>query len=347
MKKSGFVLEVILICIGLFSVQYTFAQTNIITTLYGQGTNSRDVFESIAVDDSGNVYIAAANNIRKVKPDGSCSIMNDAYSWGIALDAEKNVYFSNGFSHQIQKIDRKGIISVVAGNGYKEKTSGDGGFSGDGGPATDAELNEPSALTFDSTGNLYICDWWNHRIRKVDKHGIISTIAGSSEMADPQGIAVDNSGNIYFADHSNNRIRKINTNGIVVTIAGTGYVGNDHRGGYSGDGGPASAAELSYPHGIALDAKGNLYIADQFNHRIRKINSDGIISTIAGNGTEGYSGDGGLPTSAQISFPSGVAVDKEGNIYVSQQQLWAKESFVRKINGNYELTCSTANKVEM
>jgi len=163
----------------------------------------------------------------------------------------------------------------------------------------------------------------------VNTSGIITTIAGSGSVNGfggdngpainallnvPAGVAVDDSGNVYIADENNNRIRKINTAGIITTIAGTGTPG------YTGNGGPAIAAKLHNPVGIAVDAAGNIYVADMYNNAVRKISTSGIISTIAGNGTTGYSGNGGEATSAQLFFPSSVFVDATGNVYVGDNQ---------------------------
>ncbi len=209
-------------------------------------------------------------------------------------------------------------ISTVAG-------SGSAGFSGDGGAATAASLLAPIDVAFDASGNLYIADLQNQRIRKVNTSGIISTVAGngdygfngdggaatSASLNYPGGVAVDVSGNLYIADGANNRIRKVNTSGIISTVAGTGV------GGFGGDGGAATGAGLNSPGGVAVDASGNVYIADVSNHRIRKVNTSGIISTVAGTGSFGFSGDGGAATSAGLNQPSDVAVDGSGNLYIA------------------------------
>jgi sugar lactone lactonase YvrE len=212
------------------------------------------------------------------------------------------------------------IINTIAGDGVL-------GFSGDGGAATAAELYYSSGVTVDGSGNVYIADENNFRIRKVTTAGIISTIAGNgfggysgdggaataAELYYPYGLALDGSGNIYIADYDNNRIRKVTAAGIISTIAGDGAWG------YSGDGGAATAAELNTPSGIAVDVSGNVYIADYGNNRIRKVTPTGIISTIAGNGTAAYSGDGGAATAAELYTPSGVTLDGSGNLYIADQ----------------------------
>ena len=183
------------------------------------------------------------------------------------------------------------IITTVAGSSLK----------GDGGPATAANLANPVGVVQDGTGNLYIADSQNHRIRKVATNGIITTIAGTgsygfsgdggaataANLANPAGVALDGSGNLYIADSQNHRIRKVATSGIITTVAGTGVAG------YGGDGAAATAATLNNPVGVAVDGMGNVYIADALNHCIRKVSTSGIITTVAGTGTAGFSGDGG------------------------------------------------------
>jgi hypothetical protein len=198
------------------------------------------------------------------------------------------------------------------------------GYGGDGGLATYAKLRGPISAAVDANGNVYIVDYNDHRIRKVNSVGIISTFAGtgvsgfsgdgslasSAQISWPIGIAVDLIGNVYFSDYANQRIRKINTSGIITTIAGTGVAG------FSGDGGPAINSQISTPMKLALDVLGNLFIADYNNCRVRKINTSGIITTVAGTGTCGFGGDGGLAINAQLSGPTGLAIDGSGNLYI-------------------------------
>jgi sugar lactone lactonase YvrE len=237
---------------------------------------------------------------------------------GVAFDAAGNMYIADPQNMRIRKVTPAGIITTYAGNGT-------GGYSGDGGAATAAELYKPWGVAVDAAGNLYIADELNSRIRKVTVAGIITTIAGTgtagysgdggqataAQLHQSNGVAVDAFGNLYLADEGNQCIRKVNTAGIISTIAGG--IGT---GGYSGDGGAATAAELHQPSGVAVDAAGNMYIADELNSRIRKVNTAGIISTVAGNGTGGYSGDGGAATAAELYYPTGVALDGSGNMYI-------------------------------
>ncbi len=236
---------------------------------------------------------------------------------GVAIDNSGNVYISDISSHYIRKVNTSGVITTIAGNGTA-------GFSGDGGPATAAQLNGPHALAIDANGNLYVGEFDNHSIRKVSTTGIISTIAGTGSpghtgdggpatlatFTHPYQIAIDNSGNIFFADYGNNNIRKISVGGIISTVAGDGTHG------FYGDGGPATAAAMRWPTGVAVDGVGNLYIGDYRNQRIRFVNAAGIISTIAGPGISGISGDGGPATAASVS-PHSVTVDVAGNLYIA------------------------------
>ena len=242
------------------------------------------------------------------------------------------------------------IVSTVAGNGYI-------GFSGDGGPATSAELYSPNCVIFDASGNYYIADEQNNRIRKVTiSTGIISTVAGNSyissgtyggysgdggqatdaELDWPRTLTLDPSGNLIITDDNNNVIRKVVTStGIITTIAGMGGVW-----GYSGDGGPATDAELWDPHGIATDASGNIYIADTDNNVVRKVSPSGTITTFAGTGWGGYGGDGGPATAAGLNSPYDLAVDPSGNVFISDQynnrirEVTASDENIKTVGGN-------------
>ncbi|MHB8260172.1 MAG: NHL domain-containing protein [Bacteroidia bacterium] len=297
--------------------------------------------EGVTIDASGNLYIADNGNnvVRKVTKTGVISTYagNGTAGFsgdggqataaelsgpaGVAIDANGNLYISDQDNQRIRKVTSTGVISTVAGNGTI-------GYYGNGVQATSAELNGPSNIAVDASGNLYIADTGNHGIRKVTvSTGIINTIAGilsvygfsgdggqatAAELHNPTGVFVDGSGNVYIADEMNQRIRKVNSAGIINTIAGTGTAG------YSGDGGQATAAELYDPYDVELDASGNIYIADEQNFRIRKINTSGVISTYAGTGTAGFTGDGGLATAAEINvaYGLGIAIDGSGNLFI-------------------------------
>ncbi|HTA81353.1 MAG TPA: T9SS type A sorting domain-containing protein [Bacteroidia bacterium] len=226
-------------------------------------------------------------------------------------------------------VTKSQIISTYAGTGAAS-------FTGDGGPATAADLNGPSDIIVDDSANVYFIDGGNNRVRKINSKGIVSTFAGdgakvyvgdgypatANGLNAPGGVAIDKKGNIYIADTYNEQVRKVNTSGIMTTIAGTG------ANGYSGDGGQATAAEFNYPQGLAVDDTGNIYIADVYNNRVRKVNTNGIITTVAGNGTSGYNGDGGPATAARLYEPLRMIFDSVGNLYIDDW--W--NSCVRKVN---------------
>ena len=239
---------------------------------------------------------------------------------GIAIDKKGNVYIAMREHNIISRIDTKGMMTRYAG-------SGESGFSGDGGPAIKANFKTPAGLAFDPEGNLYIADRENHRIRKIDASGNISTFAGIGEAGFsgddgpavkarlnlPSGVAIDKKGNLYISDRSNDRIRVVDKKGVIRTYAGSGVAG------FQGDAGPALKAQLDKPFGIALDEAENLYIADRNNNRVRKVSPEGIITTVAGDGGFFFMGDNGPAYQASVAAPTGVAVDKKGNLYIADR----------------------------
>ena len=241
----------------------------------------------------------------------------------IAADAIGNLYVADAGTggYRVRKIDRRGYIYTHAGTGIS-------GYSGDGGPATNAQFKTPASLTFDNFGNMYIADANDHRIRKIDTTGMITTIAGTgvfgysgdggpatnAQINNPIQLLWENrTGYLLISDQSNHVVRKIDRDGVITTIAGTGFLG------YSGDAGPATNATLNKPVGLAFDTIGNLYIGEFFNHTIRKIDTNGIITTFAGTGISGFSGDGGPASVALVNRPCYIAIDDIGNLYFSDQ----------------------------
>jgi sugar lactone lactonase YvrE len=295
----------------------------------------------ITVDAAGNLYLADPSNhrIRKVTPDGMITRVagtgEDGFSGdgGLAINAQLNyplgvaiandgtIYIADSHNNRIRKITPDGKITTIAGTGSE-------GFSGDNGLAIDAELWDPTAVTLDGDGNLYIADQYNHRIRKVDKNGFITTVVGtvtagfngdgilatSAGLTSPCGVAVDSHGNLFIAEYDGHRVRKVDTDGIITTVAGTGEQG------FCGDNGPGNLAALDSPYGVTVDEQGNLYITDSHNHRVRRVAPNGTITTVAGTGIGGFNGDGQLATSAQLLYPEGVTLDKQGNLYVADSE---------------------------
>jgi sugar lactone lactonase YvrE len=271
---------------------------------------------------SGVITTVAGNGILGSAGDGGAATNAElGQPFGVVADAGGNLFIADQGNQRIRKVATNGIITTVAGNGAF-------GFSGDGGAATNAELNGPWGMQVDTSGNLFIADSDNNRIRKVGTNGIITTVAGShfigfsgdggaatnAALHIPAGLAFDATGNLFIADEGNQRIREVATNGIITTVAGNGING------YSGDGGMATNAELNGPTGIAVDATGDLFIADVGNERIRMVETNGIITTVAGNGGFGYSGDGGAATNALLYFPQSVVVDATGNLFLADRQ---------------------------
>jgi uncharacterized protein (TIGR03437 family) len=288
----------------------------------------------------GVISTVAGNGTNAYSGDGGPATSASLRPNGLTLDSAGNIYIADVSKSVIRKVSTAGIISTVAGFA-DEKTQ----FSGDGGPATSASIYiaaNHNGLAVDSAGNLYIADDGHQRVRKVDTQGIITTVAGNghqgfsgdggaatdAQLFRPSAVAIDSAGNLYIADMLNSRVRKVNTDGVISTIAGNGAIG------YSGDGGPATSAAMFEPTGIALDSAGNVYIADQNAYVIRKVNTAGIISTVAGSGAFGFSGDGGPATSAELSGPYDIAVDSGGNLYIADHN----NHRVRKVDTNGIIT---------
>jgi len=308
----------------------------------------------ITVDRTGVMYIAQSGDgrIRRVGTDGIITTIAGGSGrgfsgdggpataatlnapTGLALDTAGDLYISD--LYRIREITTDGMIHTVTGTGIPN-------FTGDQGPAALASLSQPAGVATDAFGSVYIADSANFRVRKIDSSGIITTYAGSGNLGfagdggqardavlnTPWGIVVDPAGNVLFSDAGNHRVRKIAPNGVITTIAG------DSAPGFAGDGGPATQALLNGPLGLALDAAGNLYIADSQNRRVRKIDTSGVITTVAGSGSAPNpsafdSGDGGRAVDATLSSVSDIALDTQGNLYIAEN-LTSAEWAIRRV----------------
>jgi hypothetical protein len=343
----------LLACTSLFGQQY------IISTIIGEGATGALLHNptSVAVDSEDNVYLADWSGIiRKISTrDGAVTVVAGIGILGysgdggpaisamlgkgisFALDGAGDIYIADYENNRIRRVDATtGIITTVAGTGAATD-------SGDGGPAVNAGVRWPTGVAVDPAGDLYFSSNWS-RVRKVNAStGMIKTVAGQFVTSfggdggpataalfwDPIPSAVTRTGDIYLADYENSRIRKVAANTeIVTTVAGSGTCAPGFpplnisvcQSGFSGDGGPARNALLNYPAAVALDPAGNLFIADTINHRIRRVDaSTGIIYTIAGNGVNGFSGDGGLALAAEVTFPASIAIDSFGKVYFADE----------------------------
>ena len=310
------------------------------------------VAAGLAVDGRGNLFIVDQNRIRKVSTDGIITTVAGngiagfsgdggpaisaqfSYPVNVAVDGAGNLFIADRGPGRIRKVSSDGIITTVAGNGVPCGTYTGCLALGDGGPATSAQLNGPADVAVDPAGNLFIADTRSHSLRQVSPSGIISTVAGNgtqgfsgdggpaidAQLNGPTGVAVDRAGNLFIADNSNFRIREVSPGGTITTVAGNGTQG------FSGDGGSATNAQLYGPYGVAVDDANDLFFSDAYDTsnydspdspRVRKVLPNGTITTVAGNGNFGFSGDGGLATSAQLFYPAGVAVGGAGNLFIA------------------------------
>jgi sugar lactone lactonase YvrE len=295
----------------------------------------------LAVSPAGDLFIAdtGQNRIRRVagvtrvigtlvgtgrsgfSGDGAVGVLADLQSPGaVALDLEGNLIVADTTNHRIRRVDADtGVVSTVAGDGTA-------GFHGDGGLASSARLNQPRGVAVDAEGHIWIADTGNHRVRRIDADsGVIETVAGTGEagysgdgglavdarLSNPRSVVVFDDGPAAVADSGNHRIRILSSEGSIQTLAGNGIAG------YSGDSGPASQASLNNPGGLAVDADGNLFVTDSLNHSVRRVDDGGVIHTVAGTGTAGFSGDGSPAVDAEFNLPSGLALDAGGNLLVA------------------------------
>ena len=296
--------------------------------------------DGLATDSSGNLFFGDlfhgySYRTREISASGiitTVTATNNAQIFGVgglAIDPTGNLFLSDSVNSRLWEVSGAGALSPLAGNG----TVSD---SGDGGPATLAQIafSQGNNIVTDPAGNIYFADQQNNCVRRVTPDGIITTIVGGSAAAtttalyNPAGVAIDRGGNLYIADSGDNRIVRLSSDGVITLVAGDGTPGD------SGDGGLAILAQLHQPTSVVTDTLGNLIIADYANHRVRKVSSDGSISTLAGTGAPGYSGDGGLAVNAKLNYPAGLALDGIGNLYIAD----SSNSRVRRVDGNGMIT---------
>ena len=325
----------------------------------GQQANTASITGplALALDSAGNLYIMETNRVRKVDTrgiittvagNGTAGFSGDGsaadraqlnYATGVAVDSANNLYIADSLNLRLRKVTG-GNISTVAGNGKLA-------YSGDGGPATSAQMNSPQGTAVDAAGNIYVAETDNQIVRRIAANGGITTFAGngtpgfggdggaaaSAQLNSPVGVAVDAAGNVYIADSQNARVRRVAPNGTISTVAGNGTQG------FGGDGGAATSAQLYTPTGVGLDAAGNLYIADFNNNRVRRVSTSGTITTVAGNGNSGFSGDGGPATSAQLNLPRSVALDTTGTLYIAD----SGNNRIRQVSPNGQISTFAGN----
>lgn len=339
----------------LFSLTlFTQAQI-LVRTLAGNGPSTAyAAFPGVAVDGFGNVYATDfyLNQIRKITPNGVMTVFagqwdrgrtdgigNQAQFYqpiGIDVDAAGNLYVADQLNHLIRKITPDGAVTTFAGSGNSGSSNGTGIL---------AEFSIPSGVALDALGNIYVADTGNNLIRKITPDGVVTTLAGSGQAGKTDGagidasfteasnLTVDASGNVYVADPFNNLIRKITPDGTVTTLAGTGQVGNVD--------GVGTEASFHHPNGMAVDKDGNLFVADLYNNIIRKITPDGTVSRYVGTGIYGMTN--GLVTEAEFGYPSDVAIDASGNMYVSESGNY----LIRKISGQPIATTSSIQSLSL
>ena len=315
--------------------------------LYGYGSGPLGVFIP------GTMQTIAGDGAWTALFDGSVATQADLdLPSGQVLDGSGNLYIADSAHNRIREVNATTqVISTIAGNGNPA-------YTGDGSLAVNATLNTPYGVALDGAGNLYIADSGNNAIRKIVlATGVITTVAGNgtagssgdngqataASLSGPRGVTVDTAGNLYIADTANHKIRKVTTAGVISTIVGDGFTQGNGSGGYLGDNGPATSAELNFPYAVAFDASGNLYIPDSANNRIREVNATSqVITTFAGTGNQGFSGDGGLATAAELYSPSGVLFDPAGNLYIADTQ----NDRIRKVSaGTGNITSIAGNGI--
>jgi len=285
--------------------------------------------EAVALDAKGGLYVTEfeGNRVDRVASDGTLTVVAGTGAAGFIgdggqavkaqLDAptglvatpDGRLLIADHHNNRVRVVNREGVITTVSGS-------------------VAAKLSDPIGIALADDGSLYVADELNARVLRIEPSGEVVLVAGGlsadlqpgdgapatkAALQHPSYLVLDTVGNLLFTDFLDNRIRKVNREGVITTIAGTGSAG------FRGDGGPATAAKLNFPTGLAIDADGNLYVSDANNNRVRRIDRDGVITTVAGNGVAGFGGDGGPATAAKLNAPAGLAFDGAGNIYIADQ----------------------------
>lgn len=335
--------------VQIWAIQHHVAAPKIVPTIVAPHTFKAP--EGIAIGPDGTVYVSdySGQRVFRLQKNGSLSVVAGTGVFaeggdggpatkadlqaptGMAFDRSGNLYVADNWADRVRRIDPSRIIATIAGSGpttleraTDSNPDPNEGFSGDGGPATAARFYAPLGLAFDSHGTLYVADSFNGRVRPISPDGTVTSLDASSLPAPmwlPRYLAFDASDNLYVADGAPNalmanliggcRIVRVSPAGVITVVAGTGKCG------FSGDGGPAAAAQLNNPNGLAFDSAGNLYVADSNNERIRRIDLRGNISTVAGTGTPGFSGDGGPGINAKLYDPFGIGIVGD-NLYIAE-----------------------------
>ncbi len=298
----------------------------------GRGLGGRVIWK---IDNKGEARVIAGSGRRGIsRVDVPALQSNFGSPEGLRLDSSGRIYFPDPWNHVVLRLEVDGTLTRIAGTGSS-------GFNGDGIPAVQAQLNEPYDVALDSLGNVYIADFANNRIRKVDKDGLIHTFAGTGEagysgdngpadqarLHGPYNVAVDAEDQVFIPDSLNHVIRRVDHEGMITTIAGVG------RPGFAGDGGPATSALVDAPQALVFDHRGNLIFDDEHNHAIRMIDRDGRISTLIGTGTAGYAADGMMALEAPLNDPEGILVRQDGTLLIND----GKNGRVLEITGSGEV----------
>jgi hypothetical protein len=298
----------------------------------------------LAVDDKGDLYISdiGAHRVLKLGRRGRLTLVAGTGEGGfggdggpatmarlfaphdLAFNSAGDLLIADTFNHRIRRVDRRGTITTVAGNGLAA-------YSGDGGPARQASLNTPQGIAFDREGALLIADTFNHVVRRVDNGGKIATFAGTvpghggdgggaklAQINLAMAVAAAPDGAVYISDAANSRIRRVSTDGVIQTVAGYGPAQDTYGAGFAGDGGPPEKAKIFTATDLKFGASGALYISDSGNNRIRVIRA-GVITTVAGSGRQGFSGDGGKALQAELNTPQKIAVAKDGSLFIADR----------------------------